>query len=111
MEASRPWGGRRELRRDRRYLLPALDVTIGDGKYRAINWSMGGLLIDGVCHDIGSRVRGSFGVTGSSEPMPFVATVLRIDPRDGSCAICFDDPTLNYPEVEPDDGLFGEVLH
>jgi hypothetical protein len=100
---------RTELRRDRRYLLPALDVTIGGGKYRAINWSMGGLLIDGVCHDIGSRVRGSFGVIGSSEPMPFAATVLRIDPQFGSCAICFDDPQLEYRE--PDDNYFCEILH
>jgi hypothetical protein len=70
---------------------------------------MGGLLLDGVCHDIGSRVRGSFGVIGSSEPMPFAATVVRIDPRDGSCAICFDHPSLEH--IEPDDNPFGEFLH
>ena len=105
----RPWIDRRELRRDRRYLLPALDVTIDGFKYRAINWSMGGLLIDGVCHDIGSRVRGSFGLIGSSEPMPFAATVVRIDPRYGSCAICFDDPHLEYLELE--ENPFGDILH
>lgn len=109
MQTSRPWIDRTELRHDRRYLLPALDVTIGEGKYHAINWSMGGLLLDGVCHDIGSRVRGSFGVIGSSEPMPFAATVVRIDPRDGSCAICFDHPSLEH--IEPDDNPFGEFLH
>lgn len=109
MQAPRPWIDRSELRRDRRYLLPALDVTIGGGTYRAINWSMGGLLIDGVCHDIGSRVRGSYGLVGSCEVMPFAATVVRIDPRDGSCAICFDDPALDYPETE--ENPFGDVLH
>jgi hypothetical protein len=109
MQAPRPRIDRRELRRDRRYFLPALDVTIGDGKYRAINWSMGGLLIDGVCHDIGSRVRGSFGVAGSSEPMPFAATVVRIEPGWGNCAICFDDPRLQH--IEPDENLFGDRLH
>jgi hypothetical protein len=109
MQSPRPWIDRTELRRDRRYLLPALDVTIGEGKYRAINWSMGGLLLDGVCHDIGSRVRGSFVLFGSSELTPFAATVLRIDPQYGSCAIVFDDPALDYPE--PDENPFGEMLH
>lgn len=109
MQSPRPWIDRTESRRDARYLLPALDVMIDGGKYRAINWSMGGLLIDGVCHDIGSRVRGAFGLIGSCELMPFVATVVRIDPRDGSCAICFDDPGLDYPE--PDENPFGEMLH
>jgi hypothetical protein len=70
---------------------------------------MGGLLIDGVCHDIGSRVRGSFGVIGSSEPMPFAATVVRIDPQFGSCAIVFDDPHLDYRE--PEENPFGDILH
>jgi hypothetical protein len=109
MQLSRPWIDRRELRRDRRYLLPALDVTIGEFKFNAINWSMGGLLIDGVCHDIGSRVRGSFGLFGSSEPMPFAATVVRIEPETGSCAICFDDPSLQHFEAE--ENPFGAVLH
>jgi hypothetical protein len=109
MQMPRPWIDRTELRNDRRYLSPALDVTIGADKYRALNWSMGGLLIDGVCHDIGSRVRGSFGVIGSSEPMPFAATVVRIDPHFGSCAICFDDPNLQH--VEADENRFAEWLH
>lgn len=109
MQLARPWIDRRELRRDRRYLLPALNVTIGDLKYHAVNWSMGGLLIDGVCHDIGSRVRGSFGLSGSSEPMPFAATVVRIEPEHGHCAICFDDPSLQH--FEPDENEFGEMLH
>ncbi len=79
----RPWIDRTELRRDRRYFIPVLEATIGGGQYRALNWSMGGLLIDGICQDIGTRVRAAaFGVTGSREPMPFaVATVVRIDPR------------------------------
>jgi hypothetical protein len=110
MQSPQPWIDRRELRRDRRYLLPTVDVRIGEGRYHALNWSMGGLLLDGVCHDIGSRVRGSFGVIGSCEPMPFAATVVRIDPRDGSCAICFDDPGVIYPDPD-DENPFGEMLH
>ena len=100
---------RTELRRDRRYFAPSLEATIGDGQYRAINWSMGGLLIDGVCQDIGTRVRGTFGLSGSREFMPFAATVVRIDPEYGSCAICFDDPRVEHVEV--DDNPFPEQLH
>ncbi|HEX3881733.1 MAG TPA: PilZ domain-containing protein [Stellaceae bacterium] len=110
METHRTWIDRAELRRDRRYLMPGLDVKIGEGQYHAINWSMGGLLIDGVCHDIGSRVRGCFGLTGSREPMPFAATVVRIDPEYGSCAICFDDPSVEHLEGLAENP-FGEQLH
>ena len=109
MPTSRPWIDRTELRRDRRYLVPVLDVTIGEGRYQALNWSMGGLLIDGVCHDIGSRVRGSFGLSGSCETMPFAATVVRIDPEFGSCAICFDDPSFEH--IEAAENPFADQLH
>ena len=43
MHTHRTWIDRTELRRDRRYLMPSLDVRIGEGQlFRAINWSMGG---------------------------------------------------------------------
>jgi hypothetical protein len=109
MQGSRPWIDRTELRRDRRYLMPVLDVTIGEGHYQALNWSMGGLLIDGVCHDIGSRVRGTVGLSGSREIMPFAATVVRIDPAFGSCAICFDDPSFEH--LDTHDNPFVDQLH
>ncbi|HVC53771.1 MAG TPA: PilZ domain-containing protein [Stellaceae bacterium] len=83
-----------ELRREPRYFGPQIEVRIGNGEYRAINWSMGGLLLDGICHDIGTRVRGTFGVAGSRDGMPFAATVVRIEPEFGNCAICFDDPRI-----------------
>jgi hypothetical protein len=98
-----------ELRRDRRYLVPMLDVTIAGGWFRALNWSMGGLLLDGICQDIGSRVRGTVGLTGSCEIMPFAATVVRIAPEFGSCALCFDDPRAE--RVEEDENAFADRLH
>lgn len=90
-------------------MIPVLDVMIGESRYQAINWSMGGLLIDGVCHDIGSRVRGSFALSGSRELMPFAATVVRIDPEYGSCAIVFDDPSFEH--IESTENLFADQLH
>lgn len=100
-----------ELRRDRRYLVPVLDVTIGDWQFRAINWSMGGLLLDGICQDIGTRVRGTFSLAGSRDITPFAATVVRIDPGYGNCALCFDDPRIEAIVPTEDQNLFLDQLH
>jgi hypothetical protein len=80
-----------ERRGERRHALPALDVAIGGEHFCAINWSMRGALIYGLCDRVGARVRGEIGLPGSSEAMPFAATVLRADLETGSSAICFED--------------------
>jgi hypothetical protein len=80
-----------ELRRDRRYPSPALEVVIGDERFRAINWSMRGALLYGICEAVGIRVRGEIGVPGTSEGLPFAATVVRADLHSGNSAICFED--------------------
>jgi hypothetical protein len=98
-----------ELRRDRRYFTPSLDVTIGAAWFHAVNWSMGGLLLDGVCRDIGSRVRGTIALSGSCDIMPFAATVVRVDPEFGRCAICYDDPRAD--QIDEDDNAFADRLH
>jgi hypothetical protein len=80
-----------EKRRERRYSLPALEVAIGDERFRAVNWSMRGALLYGICDLVGARVRGEMGVPGSSDAIPFAATVVRADLDSGNCAICFED--------------------
>jgi hypothetical protein len=80
-----------ERRRDRRYGLSALEIVIGDERFRAVNWSMRGALIYGICDVVGARVRGEMGVSGSSEAVPFTATVVRADLATGHSAICFED--------------------
>ena len=80
-----------EKRRDRRYALPVLEVIIGDERFCAINWSMRGALLYGICEIAGMRVRGEMGVPGSSEAVPFAATVMRADLETGNSAICFED--------------------
>jgi hypothetical protein len=82
---------RTELRRDRRYFWPALEVVIGDERFRAINWSMRGALLYGICEAVGTRVRGEMGVPGTTEGVPFAATVIRADLNTGNSAICFED--------------------
>ena len=80
-----------ELRRDCRYRVPALEIVIGDERFRAINWSMRGALLYGICEAVGMRVRGEMGVPGTSEGVPFAATVVRADLNTGNSAICFED--------------------
>jgi hypothetical protein len=80
-----------ERRRERRYALPVLEVVIGDERFWAVNWSMRGALLYGLCDLVGARVRGEIGVPGSIEAMPFAATVVRADLDTGNSAICFED--------------------
>ena len=91
MTIARRGGPRTELRRDRRYIWPVLEVVIGDERFRAINWSMRGALLYGICEAVGMRVRGEMGVPGTSEGLPFAATVVRADLDTGNSAICFED--------------------
>ena len=80
-----------EKRRDRRYALPTVEIAIGDEQFRAINWSMRGALLYGICEIVGARVRGEMRVPGSCEAIPFAATVVRADLDTGNSAICFED--------------------
>jgi hypothetical protein len=48
-------------------------------------------LLYGICEIAGMRVRGEMGVPGSSEAVPFAATVIRADLNTGNSAICFED--------------------
>jgi len=79
------------MRREPRHPLPVLEVAIGNERFRSINWSMQGALLDGICDLIGARVRGRMGMSGSREAVPFTATVVRTDIGTGNCAICFED--------------------
>ncbi|MBV9827729.1 MAG: hypothetical protein JO001_19020 [Alphaproteobacteria bacterium] len=92
-----------EMRRNRRYGLHALELIIGDERYRAINWSMNGALLYGVCDIVGARVRGEMGVPGSSGFMPFAATVVRADLARGSSALCFEDDRTARLNFHDDD--------
>jgi len=80
-----------EQRRDRRYALPMLEVVIGTEHFHAINWSMRGALLYGICDVVGMRVRGEMGIPGSSQAVPFTANVVRADLNTGNSAICFED--------------------
>ena len=78
-----------------------LEITIGEERFHVVNWSMRGALLYGVCEVVGRRVRGEMGVPGSSEALPFAATVVRADRKSGNSAICFEDcrtDRIEFPE-------------
>jgi len=98
---TRDSGATGDTRREQRHTLPVLEVVIGLERYRSINWSMEGALLDGICELVGTRLRGVMGVAGSREAMPFTATVIRIDAATGNCAICFEDCRTEQLEFAP----------
>jgi hypothetical protein len=84
---------RSEMRRDRRYAAPVFDVEIGGGRFRSINWSLGGLLLDGLIEgaEASGRVRGTLGVAGGRETLRFAAAVVRRDPATNQSALHFHE--------------------
>lgn len=102
--AARTSGGRPERRADRRYPLPVLEIGIGPLRFRAVNWSMRGVLLDGLCDVTGARVRGAMRLPGSRDAMPFTATVVRTDVAAGTSALCFEDPRTEGIEFPAQSG-------
>jgi hypothetical protein len=79
-----------ESRRDRRYPVPCLVVTIGTQSYRSINWSMGGLLLEVPQQSCwGDHVEGTLGMPGQDKAIAFQAEVVRADPEAGTLALRF----------------------
>ena len=91
MSIGSPGRSRTEQRRERRYSLPVLEIAVGGERFRAVNWSMSGALLYGICAVVGARVRGEMAVPGSREGLPFAATVVRTDLDTGNSAICFEN--------------------
>jgi len=71
---------RRELRRDRRYALPAITVTIAEKQYAVLDWSLGGFQPEGLDVQIGQQVTGAVTIAGHDQSYPFTAEAVH---RDG----------------------------
>ena len=88
----------RELRRDRRYPVPVLSVTIGQNTYTTSNWSMGGLLLSGFRGVMapGAMVSGTVKVEPSGQNLSFRGCVARSMPNAAKLAIRFTtfDPQM-----------------
>jgi hypothetical protein len=91
---------RHEARRDRRYALPPITVTLVSGAYTTSNWSLGGFLLPPPSLDLapGASVAGKVSLSDGGATHEFSAEVVR---RDG-------DGT-GFRFVEPSDALVGAL--
>lgn len=83
---------RHEARRDRRYPLPAITVTLDSGAFATGNWSLGGFMLPaGGEFALGASVAGQLALADAGESHAFSAEVVRCD-ADGT-GFHFIDPS------------------
>jgi len=84
---------RADLRRDRRYVIPIFDVIVETEIFRSIDWSAGGVHLDGKCADVtlGSHVDGWIALSEAPQSFAFSGRVLRTDPTTGNTVVRIDD--------------------
>ncbi len=93
---------RHEARRDRRYALPPITVTLSSGAHATSNWSLGGFLLPpnlepGIDLVLGATVSGNV-TLAENNTHAFAAEVVRRD-ADGT----------GFRFVEPSDALVGAL--
>lgn len=90
---------RHETRRDRRYALPPITVTLASGAYTTSNWSLGGFLLPpGIGLARGASVAGKVTTPDGRATHAFSAELVRSG-ADGT----------GFRFVEPSDALIGAL--
>jgi hypothetical protein len=90
---------RHEARRDRRYPLPPITVTLVSGAYSTSNWSLGGFLLPaGIGLALGATVSGEATMPNAGTRHGFSAEVVRCD-GDG----------IGFRFIAPSDELVGAL--
>lgn len=90
---------RQEARRDRRYPLPAITVTLGSSAFATGNWSLGGFMLPAEAgFALGATVAGDVALTEPSQSHAFTAEVVRCDPAG-----------IGFRFVEPSMALIGAL--
>ena len=90
---------RQEARRDRRYALPPITVTLSSGAYETSNWSLGGFLLPSSLNLApGASVSGEVTLPSGSTTYSFRAEVVR----------CSADGTA-FRFVDASDALIGAL--
>lgn len=86
-------GSHHEKRRDKRQLSPALEVSLEGGRYRTVDWSLGGVLLSDYFGPLapGDQVAGSVQVLTDMTSHPFKAVVVRRDSATGQLALSFTE--------------------
>ncbi|HZT88809.1 MAG TPA: PilZ domain-containing protein [Stellaceae bacterium] len=102
---------RQDMRRERRYLSPTFEVIVGNERFHTVNWSMGGVLLDGPCRGaaLGTHVDCVLALPGSAQVLRLTAEIVRTDPDTGASALRFDD--IGIDEVDFLDRAVAHRLH
>jgi hypothetical protein len=92
---------RSELRQQHRYMMPIFEVIVECELFRTIDWSTGGVHLDGVCEGIpiGAAVEGWLALPELPKAFAFSGEILRTDLATGNTVVRFDD-------IEPDTAEF-----
>ncbi len=84
----------KELRRDRRYAVPAVAVSVGGAQYKARNWSLGGLLLESApAVEVGGRVMGELRVADRDDAFAITAEAVRREAAGDLLGCRFVDPS------------------
>lgn len=80
-----------EARRDRRYPIASVVVTLGETEHVARNWSLSGVLLElgEKVLEAGSEVTGFFRVDDGTRRYDFTAEVVRVDDPPGTTSLHF----------------------
>jgi hypothetical protein len=84
---------RAESRQDLRRMIPIFEVLVECELFRSIDWSMGGVQLDGVCEGvkIGTPVEGWITLPEMRKAFAFSGRILRTDPATGNTVLRFDE--------------------
>jgi hypothetical protein len=83
---------RSELRQDNRRPIPIFEVIVECELFRSVDWSMGGILLDGVCEGAkpGTPVDGWIALPETKKAFAFSGRILRTD-ASGNTVVRFDE--------------------
>jgi hypothetical protein len=84
---------RAESRQDSRRPVPIFEVIVECELFRSVDWSMGGILLDGVCEGakLGTPVDGWIALPEAKKAFAFSGRILRTDPTTGNTVLRFDE--------------------
>jgi hypothetical protein len=84
---------RADLRQDRRSTIPVFEIIVECELFSSIDWSIGGVQLDGVCEGvkIGSPVDGWITLPEVRKAFAFSGRILRTDLATGNTVVRFDE--------------------
>lgn len=92
-----------ERRRAFRISNPVLSVEINEMRYATINWSLDGLLLNGLPKGAvtGMPVSGIMGPVGAAEMCRFAGKIVRLDQTGMTTAIALDEKSADVAALLP----------